>query len=71
MLKAWETSWERKAIIALLTYVVIVLFFISAKLPDPFANAVVPTVAFVLSTASLPFFKDQWLKHKQVFAHKP
>ncbi len=60
--KAWETSWARRLVIAAFTYAVIVLFFISAKLPDPFANAVVPTVAFILSTSSLPFFKEQWKK---------
>lgn len=42
--KAWEMSWERKLIIALLTYLVIVLFFFGAHLPDPFINALVPTV---------------------------
>lgn len=65
--KAWETSTARKVIIAVLTYVVIVLFFIFAKVPDPLTNAVVPTLGFVLSTLSLPFFKDVWLKH----FHKP
>ncbi len=60
--KAWETSWVRKGIIAVLTYLVIVLFFFSAGLPNPFVNAVVPTVGFILSTASLPYFKKIWLK---------
>ncbi len=58
--KAWETSRERKAIIAILTYFVIVTFMWSVKIPDPLANAVVPTLGFVLSTLSLPFFKAQW-----------
>ena len=59
--KAWETSWTRKVIILLLTYVVIVTFFYFAQLPQPFANAVVPSVAFVVSTLTVPLFKKWWL----------
>jgi uncharacterized ion transporter superfamily protein YfcC len=61
--KAWETSWSRKIIIAILTYAVIVLFFFMAQLPKPFINSIVPTTGFVLSTLSLPFFKKLWLKY--------
>jgi hypothetical protein len=60
--KAWETSWARKIIIALLTYIVIVLFFFAASLPKPFINSIVPAAAFVLSTLTLPIFKKLWLK---------
>lgn len=63
--KAWETSLSRKILVTILTYVVIVLFFFFAKLPEPFLNAVVPTVAFVLSTASIPFFKKIWVENKK------
>lgn len=61
--KAWETSWSRKIIIAVLTYAVIVLFFYVAQLPKPFINSIVPTTGFVLSTLSLPFFKKLWIKY--------
>ncbi len=60
--KAWETSWTRKVVLAALTYLVVVLFFIFAKLPDPFVNSIVPTLGFVVSTSSLPLFKKIWLK---------
>ena len=60
--KAWETSWSRKIIIAVLTYVTIVLFFFVAQLPKPFINSIVPTAGFVLSTLSLSFFKRLWIK---------
>jgi len=59
--KAWETSWTRKAIILILTYIVIVIFFFFARLPKPFINAIVPAVAFVLSTLTIPLFKKWWL----------
>ncbi|MEA3515518.1 MAG: hypothetical protein U9R34_08640 [Nanoarchaeota archaeon] len=62
--KAWETSFSRKIIIAVLTYITIVLFFIVAQLPQPFINSIVPTTGFVLSTLSLPFFRRLWIKYK-------
>ncbi len=61
--KAWEISFFRKGIIAVLTYFVIVLFFVFARLPNPFVNAIVPTLGFILSTLSLSFFKQIWLKY--------
>lgn len=42
--KAWETSRARKIGIAVLTYAVIILFFLSMKLPNPWINAIVPTI---------------------------
>lgn len=59
--KAWETSLFRKVLVAVLTYVVIVIFFFFAGLDEPFVNAIVPTVGFVLSTLSIPVFKKFWL----------
>ena len=62
--KAWETSWTRKIIILILTYLVIVVFFFFADLPQPFINAIVPALAFVISTLTVPLFKKWWLdKH--------
>ena len=68
--KAWETSFARKIIIAILTYFTIVIFYFFAGLPNPFMNAIVPTIAFVLSTLSLPFFKRIWLKKNDNFDQK-
>ncbi|HBU06461.1 MAG TPA: hypothetical protein DEB09_00080 [Candidatus Magasanikbacteria bacterium] len=62
--KAWETSWARRFIILISTYLVITIFFYFAQLPNPFKNAVVPSLAFVISTLSIPFFKKWWLKNK-------
>ncbi|MDP2586653.1 MAG: hypothetical protein Q8P32_02675 [Candidatus Komeilibacteria bacterium] len=63
--KAWETSWARKAIILVLTYLVIVSFFHFSGLPDPLLNAIVPTLAFVISTLSIPLFKKWWLNGRR------
>ncbi|HBV57754.1 MAG TPA: hypothetical protein DEB73_00555 [Candidatus Magasanikbacteria bacterium] len=60
--KAWETCWTRKIIILFLTYIVIVIFFFFAQLPKPFINAIVPAIAFALSTLTVPLFKKWWLK---------
>ena len=62
--KAWEISVARKVLIIILTYFVIVVFFYSAKLQNPWVNAIVPSLAFLLSTLSLPFFKRIWLARK-------
>jgi hypothetical protein len=61
--KAWEVSKSRRILIAILTYVVISLFFFSAGFPKPLINAIVPTIGFLLSTLSIPFFKRVWMKY--------
>ncbi|MCA9485597.1 MAG: hypothetical protein KC506_02015 [Nanoarchaeota archaeon] len=59
--KAWETSITRKLLLAIITYIVIALFFIVANLPKPFINPIVPTLGFVISTLALPIFKKIWI----------
>lgn len=61
--KAWETSLARKALLAVLTYLVITSFFLVAGLPKPFLNPIVPTVGYILSTLTLPFAKKIWIKN--------
>lgn len=61
--KAWETSLSRKILVAVLTYLVVVVFFYFAGLTKPFINAIVPTLGFLLSTLSIPLFKKYWVKY--------
>lgn len=61
--KSWELSWTRRAVVMLLTYIAIVIYFKVAGLPRPFLNSVVPAVAFVFSTFSVPYFKKYWKKY--------
>lgn len=61
--KSWETSWMRRISIGVMTYLVMVLFMNSIGVKDPFVNALVPTLGFILSTLSLPFIKSFWLKY--------
>ena len=63
--KAWETSLSRKILIAILTYIVIVLFFLFARLPKPFLGAIVPAIGFVLSNLSVPYFKRLWIGNRK------
>jgi hypothetical protein len=63
--KARETSRARKIIIALLTYIVIIIFFYTAKLPHPRLNAIVPTIGFILSTLGFDAIKKMRLQHKK------
>ncbi len=58
--KLWETSFTRKILLVILTYIVIVLFFFVAGLPKPFMNSIIPAMAFVLSTLTLPIFRQFW-----------
>lgn len=61
--KAWETSLARKILVSVLTYITVVIFFFFAHLPNPLVNAIVPSMAFILSTLTLPFFKKMWMKY--------
>lgn len=62
--KAWETSITRRLIIAVMTYFVIVIFLWTIGIANAWLNALIPTIGFVLSTLSLPFFKKLWLKYR-------
>lgn len=61
--KAWEASWTRRVVVAALTYTVIAVFFFYLGTPDSLKTAIVPTIAFLLSTLSVPFIKQLWLKY--------
>ena len=61
--KAWETSWSRKILLMLFTYLAIALYLKFIVGINPWINAIVPTVGFLLSTLTLPWFKNVWLKY--------
>jgi hypothetical protein len=60
--KAWETSWARRLFIASVTYGIAAFYMHNAGLGNPFLGAFVPTGGYLLSTLSLPFVKNFWLK---------
>ncbi len=63
--KAWEVSLTRKIWLSVITYSVVVLFFLVAQLPNPFTNALVPAIGFLISTFTLKFVKNFWIKHQK------
>ena len=60
--KAWETSWARRLLIVLFTYVAIGIFLSVIKIDRPWLSAIVPAIGFTLSTLTMPFFKREWLR---------
>ncbi len=62
--KAWETSFSRRALITLGTYLFSALFLVTINAPNPLLSALVPAAAFVFSTLSLPPLKAWWLKRR-------
>ena len=63
--KAWETSWARRFIIILFTYIPIGIFLSVIDVEQPWRAAIVPALAFTLSTLTMPFFKKRWTQRKQ------
>lgn len=59
--KAWETSLSRRIILAALTYLSISLYMSAINIDRAWLNAIVPTIGFMLSTLTLPFFKEIWI----------
>jgi hypothetical protein len=61
--KTWETSLTRRALLFIFTYLAIALYLKVIVGIDPWINAVIPSVGFLLSTLTLPFFKKLWIKY--------
>lgn len=60
--KAWERSWVRRGFISMMTYIIASIVLIFLKTDFPLLNAFIPTIGYILSTLSLPFIKEWWLK---------
>ena len=60
--KAWETSRVRLFSITGITYVTMLSVFVVLGSSRPFADALVPTTGFFLSTLSLSFLRARWQK---------
>ncbi|MFH1221893.1 MAG: hypothetical protein V1492_02295 [Candidatus Micrarchaeota archaeon] len=59
--KSWETSYTRRGLLMIFTYLAIGFYLQAVAIPQPWLNAIVPSVAFMLSTLTIPFFKKVWL----------
>ncbi len=60
--KAWETSWARKFSIAVMTYIVLVIYLPMLGLQKSYLHATVPVIGYLLSTLTLPVLKNLWLE---------
>lgn len=61
--KAWETSYSRRAILMIFTYAAIGLYLNALGLQKAWLSAIVPSIGFMLSTLTVPFFKKLWIKY--------
>ena len=61
--KKWETSLTRRAVLAAFTYLSLGIYFEIIAIPNAWLNAIVPAVAFMLSTLTLPSIKKFWQEH--------
>lgn len=61
--KKWETSMTRKVCIAVLTYIVVIVYTIlTTKISNVFLSSLVPVIGFTLSTLSLSMVRKVWEK---------
>lgn len=61
--KAWETSVTRKVLLVIFTFLAIALYLEAIGVANSWMNAVVPAIGFLLSTLTLPFFKNLGMKY--------
>jgi hypothetical protein len=62
--KAWETSKTRSVFIATASFIVIYVFMLLVNAGQPFFNALISALTYLLSTFSYDLLKKWWL-HKQ------
>ena len=63
--KAWETSNTRAFVIALVTYVFVLIYFLLNDISQPFSNAFVAMCGFILSIQTIPIIKRAWIKNRK------
>lgn len=61
--KAWETSWTRRLLITSITYLVVAAYFGLVIGINPWTNALVPALGYLLSTLTIANIKSKWLSH--------
>jgi hypothetical protein len=63
--KAWETSWTRRLSIMVLTYFVVVVYLEFVVHIEPWINALVPVIGYLLSTMTVSFVKKRWIRNRK------
>ena len=61
--KKWETCMTRKICIAVLTYIIVIIYSsLISKTTNVFLSSLVPVMGFLLSTLSLKAIRKIWEK---------
>lgn len=58
--KAWETSWTRRLVISIITFLVALIWLYLIHESMPYLKAFVPVFGYILSTLSLSIIKTYW-----------
>lgn len=58
--KRWETSYFRRLSLLGITYLCTAIVFRAIGVQDYFANALIPTIGYFLSTLALPYLRKYW-----------
>lgn len=61
--KAWQDSLFRRELLLIFTYLALGFYMQAINIEDPWLSAVIPSVGFLLSTLTLPFLKNLWIKY--------
>jgi hypothetical protein len=61
--KAWETSYARMLLIAVITYILASLVLWIIQVQNPHLGALIPTLGYALSTLTLSAGKEIWIKY--------
>ena len=61
--KAWETSLSRRILLAVFTYIAIAVYLWVIGVSQAWLHAIVPTIAFMISTLVMPWLKSIWVKN--------
>jgi uncharacterized protein (DUF983 family) len=62
--KSWEGSFVRRILILILTYIVVAVYMWLIIKIDPWINALVPAIGFLLSTLTMDWLKQKWIQNK-------
>ena len=61
--KKWETSWTRKILICIITYIIVVIYsYLINEYKNIYLSSLVPVLGFIISTLSLKFIRKIWEK---------
>ena len=63
--KEWETSFMRRGLLMIFTYLTVAIYLNYIGVENPWINAIVPALGFMISTLSMPFFKKLWIKFRK------